>query len=476
MRPSTLRLFALASLAATFTLALAGEARADPPVAFADDCQGDEVDPFLCKTAGIQFEKVDAAPFEFAFDSGWIPQGSDLQVHFWGGLHANTRLALAGSLVTDWPASWEDGHALRLTAPGDVDGGSLSFHYGLDVGAEAKIQISVFGQTYTWQGDVPYVPQIDFQVQGESIFDAWGMEPVSLTSSTEPVTLISVSVGDLVGSSIPGIDGGLKLDVAVDLTATWQCTGLRISDAATGLPVVGGAIVEEDGETFHSFLGGPFVELDVYPEGFVDYEATIHLIPTFFVELLGFDWDIPVVDFPISFPVTETEWTFDPVRVHVPLPDLREPPDVIDFGAVLVGEGNQEEIDLSNLGEAELRVTAVSALPEVFQVIDAGGVFVETGELDGFRLRFAPDEPGPFESTVDLVTNDPDLPIKTVTVRGFGVGDVGSLDPLGGSGGPGIAQGGSCGCRVVDPGDDTAGWVAALALAGALGARRRKRA
>jgi hypothetical protein len=377
--------------------------RPTPPVAYADDCQGEEQDPYLCKTAGIQFEKVDAAPFEFAFDSGWIPQGSDLQVHFWGGLHANTRLALAGALVTDWPASWEDGHALRLTAPGDEDGGSLSFHYGLDVGAEAKIEISVFGQTYTWQGDVPYVPQIDFQVQGESIFDAWGMEPVSLTSSTEPVTLISVSIGDLVGSSIPGIDGGLKLDVAVDLTATWQCTGIRISDAATGLPVVGGAIVEEDGETFHSFLGGPFVELDVHPEELRrlrgDHPPHPHLLRRALGLRLGTSrWSTS----PSASRSPRTEWTFDPVRVHVPLPDLREPPDVIDFGAVLVGEGNQEEIDLANLGEAELRVTAVSALPEVFQVIDArAGCSWRTGELDGFRLRFSPDEPGPFESTVD---------------------------------------------------------------------------
>ena len=64
-------------------------------------------------------------------------KSSPLQVHVWAGLYAHTRVSLTGALDTTWP------EALVLTTPGDPEGGHLSFHYGLDTGAEAKVNISV---------------------------------------------------------------------------------------------------------------------------------------------------------------------------------------------------------------------------------------------------------------------------------------------------------------------------------------------
>ena len=119
-------------------------------------------------------------------------------------------LSLRGALDTAWP------DAFYLTTPGDIDGGTFSYHYGLDVGAQAAIHIEVAGQDYDWVGDIPYVPQIDFQVEADGVFDAWGFAPgVTLSSTTETVTLAQVGIGDIVGGSIPReyikpIDEGIK--------------------------------------------------------------------------------------------------------------------------------------------------------------------------------------------------------------------------------------------------------------------------
>ncbi len=80
------------------------------------------------------------------------PQSSPLQVHIWADIWANTHVALSGDLVSSWP------EALVLEAPGNKEGGDFGFHYGADFGAQGKVSISIAGKTYSWQGDIPYIP------------------------------------------------------------------------------------------------------------------------------------------------------------------------------------------------------------------------------------------------------------------------------------------------------------------------------
>src|SRR5262245_29050412 len=143
----------LASSIATLSLAAAllvpARAEANPPVT-ATPCTGD---PFFCARAGVQFDRVDALPIQWMFDTGRVPQSSPLQVHIWAGVYATTHVSLAGALVTTWP------QALDLETPGDVMGGQFDFHYGAEFGAEGKIKVTIAGVTYSWTGDLPYVPQ-----------------------------------------------------------------------------------------------------------------------------------------------------------------------------------------------------------------------------------------------------------------------------------------------------------------------------
>lgn len=423
---------------------------------------GCAADPDWCKTGPIAFDHSDTLPIEWSFDTGWTPANSPLQVHLWAGVYATTRVSLKGALETSWPA------ALTLRTPGDKDGGLLSYHYGVELGAQAKIHITVAGKDYDWTGDIPYVPQFDFQVEGETIFDAWGWKPgATLSSKTMPQMLVQVGIGDIVGGSIPGIDGGLEVDVAMELQATYQTERLVIT-TPDGKPVLGGDITEADGETSMKYLSGPSVDLDVHPEGTCDYDGVIHLIPAFWVELLGQQWNIPIADIPISFPITQTQWVFDKTRVHVPLPDLVPSKTEIDFGDVEVGQKALVGFSLWNAGEARAKVTMVSSSPDLFPAWDPT-LDIEPGITTDTAVRFIPTKNGGFEATLFVASNDPSDPVQEIVLKGnaFGGPNESAQDS--------ISQDSGCACQLGAESTPRAGALAFATLLGASLLRKRRR-
>lgn len=424
---------------------------------------GCDADPDWCKTAPISFSRKDALPIEWQFDTGWVPANSPLQLHLWAGVYANTFVSLAGALDTSWP------EALVLRTPGRVEGGLLSYHYGVDIGAQAKIHITVAGKDYDWTGDVPYIPQVDFQVQGEQVFDAWAFDPgIKLSSKTMPVTIIQVGVGDIVGGSIPGIDGGIEVDLAMELDATYK-TQRIVMETTDGKPVTGGDITSQDGESSTKYLNGPNVVLDVHPEGTVDYDGVVHLIPAFWVELLGQKWDIPIADIPIPFPITQTKWVFDKQRVHVPLPDVVVSTDEIDFGDVQVGQKATTAFNLWNAGEAKAKVTFVSSSPDLFPAWDVSAD-IDSGITFDSAVRFLPTKNGAFEGTLFVASNDPSDAVQIIKLKGKGFGGSETLPPS-------IEQDSGCACRVANENSSrtTSGAIFLLGVGLALSRLRRVR-
>ncbi|UQA60156.1 MYXO-CTERM sorting domain-containing protein [Polyangium aurulentum] len=444
----TRRLLALGA----FALPLLAGIRAAQADVIAAPC---EKDPHYCAIGPIKFDRSDSLPIEWSFDTGWTPQGSPLQVHLWAGVYATTRVSLDGALETRWP------EALVLRTPGDPEGGLIGYHYGVELGAEAKVHISVAGQDYDWTGDIPYIPQIDFQVKGLQAFDAWGFDPgVTLSSKTAPQTIIQVGIGDIIGKSIPGIDGGLEVDVAMELAATYRTERLVI-ETDEGEPVAGGDITSEDGETSTKYQNGPAVDLAVHPEGVIDYDGVIHLIPAFWVELLGKSWSIPIADIPIGFPITQTKWVFDAQRVHVPLPDVVLDKVEIDFGEVEVGQKKLVNFSAWNAGEALAKLAVVSSNPEVFPAWDPS-LDVDPGITADSAVRFMPRANGPFVATLFVASNDPSDPVQEIVLKGVGFGGPGAFDAD-------ISQDAGCACRTAAP-DPSAPASAppALALFGAV--------
>jgi hypothetical protein len=459
------RLFASSIIAPVFTLSAAlltpALAEAKPPVP-ATPCNAD---PFFCERAAIQFERIDALPIQWKFDTGWVPQNSPLQVHILAGVYANTHVSLAGALLTTWP------QALDLETPGDAMGGDFGFHYGAELSAQGKIEVTIAGQTFKWTGDLPYVPQFDFQVEADKAFDAWAYDPgISLSSKTKPQKIATVSIADVVGGSIPGIDGGFELDVAMELNATYTTQQVVIT-TTDGMVTQGGAITKAGQKSFTPYLSGPSIDLDVHPEGTVDYDGVLHLIPAFYITLLGKSFQIPIADIPIAFPITKTDWIFEPERVHVPLPDLVSPK-TIDLGDVPVGQQAIVPYSLWNAGEAKVFALIASsdpaASPADLKLEIQPGITTDTA------VAFTPTQHGDFSAKLLVTSNDPSEPDRVILLKGYGAGDLPWTVALEDQD---ASQDSSCACRAAGDrgnGDASSGAIATLAL-GALVLRTRRR-
>lgn len=459
---SALALGALLGVTTLTTEARAGETNAAP-------CN---TDPFFCATAGIAFDRVDALPVQWSFDTGWVPQGSPLQVHILAGVYANTHVALAGRLVTTWP------EALTLETPGDAEGSTLAYHYGTDFKAQGMVHITIAGKTYSWAGNIPFVPQVDMQVKGALPFDAWGYAPgATLASATLPQKIASVGIGNIIGGSIPGIDGGFELDAAMEVSATYT-TDRMIIATPDGKPLDAGPITADEGQTRAPYASGPSVDLDVHPEGNVDYDGVLHLIPAFYIRLLGQSYQIPVADIPIPFPITTTKWVFDPTRVHVPLPDLVVKEATLDLGEVPVGEESLASYSMFNAGEARVHALFSSSAPAVFVPNDKVLTLDPDLTVDS-AVRFRPDHAGAFTGTLTVTSNDPDAPVRVLTLKGTGVGPAAPPPTEEPGSSTNLDQDSGCACSAAGSSERNApppALAALAAFAGVLRSRRRRRA
>lgn len=437
-------------------------------------------EPLTCQSAPLSFSREKALPIDGGFDTGFIPQGSPLQVRLFAQLFASTAVELNGALRTSWP------EVLELETPGTPQGGSLGIHYGVEVGAEAKVQVSVLGQNYSWTGPVPFVPQFDWQVEASEAFDPWAFTGFAVNGSTQTETLFQVDVLDFIGINIPGLSGSLDLDVAMDLDARYRTQRILITHV-DGEPVEGGPIEGFGQTSLAQYLGGPSVDLDVTIDGQVRYNGVLHLVPTFSIETIGPDFSIPIVDVPVPFTYTDDHYDFEAVRVHIPLPDIElegedggssggefpvEPSTDLSFGAVEVGATRKLSLTMKNLGEASL-VTSLLTSDAAF-VADALDFEVLPSGETKIEVSFTPPTDGPFDAVLQIASNDPDEPVRTVQLSGEGA----ELD-LGSGAGGGASDDGDleegCGCSVVGAEHRSHGGVALLALGFGLALRRRRR-
>jgi MYXO-CTERM domain-containing protein len=444
-----------------------GDGGLSPAAVIATYCNDPNLD---CTTAPLAYDETISLPVAFDFDTGWVPSGSPLQVRFYVQLPADTEVKLAGSLDTRWPT------AMTLSTPGDPDSGLLSFDYGLNIGAQAKIDVNILGVQINWTGAIPYTPQFDFLMQGEQKFDSWAFAPNSATAqaSTPESTLFHVDLLSLAG--IPSViaSGGVGLDVQGDLSATYTTDRIRIEPAGdTESP-----ILSETGSVQRSFAGGPYVEYDVWPEGTVHYDGTLHLIPTFYFKALGQSQTIPVTNIPIPIALGDQSFVFDPVRVHVPLPDI--PPigvENIDFGRVTVGKSSSAKLTLKNHGEARAR--AVGVIPSQYAStfsMPLQSVVIDPSQQATVQVDFTPPKVGDFQTKLTFVTNDPDTRFQYVTLQGEGVEELVLPHlPTETPSGAASNESAGCGCRLADPAgsDSAAAW--ALLAAAAWVTRRRRR-
>jgi len=233
----------------------------------------------------------------------------------------------------------------------------------------------------------------------------------------------------------------------------------------------GGPITKDGQKSFTPYLSGPSIDLDVHPEGTVDYDGVLHLIPAFYITLLGKNFQIPIADIPIAFPITKTDWIFEPERVHVPLPDLVSPT-TIDLGDVPVGQKAIVPYSLWNAGEAKVYALIASSDPAASPV-DLK-LEIQPGITTDTAVAFIPTKRGDFSAKLLVNSNDPSDPDRFILLKGYGSGDVPWTVALEDAD---ASQDSSCACRAAGARGNagaSSGAIATLAL-GALVRRTRRR-
>ncbi|MCC6649006.1 MAG: hypothetical protein IT374_25995 [Polyangiaceae bacterium] len=472
-----------------------------PDALLAKPC-ADPTEPLKCLIADpIVFDKTVKLPIAFDWDTGWIPGGSPLQVRFYVKLPAFTHVKMQGAFQTTWPSP-----LTLYPQPGRF--GIVNFDYGLEIGAKAKLAVKILGQNIGWEGDIPYVPQVNFHVIGSKTFEPWGWAPGATASGfTAPLTLFQLPITDLI-IPIPGISGGIELNVQGELAVSYTTEKISIKpNAKTPSQGPTPPVTKPDASTVHPWIDGAYAEYLVHPEGAVKYVGTIHLFPAIYVEVLNKKFSIPVgIDFPVSLTLDEQKWVFDDQLVHVPVPNIQPPalPGIVDFGQVPVGDQKTISVKLPNIGEARARMVGTLPAGTAFKLLDSSAEF-DLGASGEIKVRYQPKTQGMTTTTLKLDTNDPDRPVIEVPLVGEGVGgDLPSYQPddagaggtgsvgaggssgagtvPGGAGGPASAptaddemgQAGSCGCRVSPRLGVHGLWLAVAPLAFALRRRRSR--
>ncbi|CAN5465746.1 hypothetical protein BH09MYX1_BH09MYX1_26060 [soil metagenome] len=433
-------------------LALGISATAEADVT-ASRCSATEL---TCERAPLVLTKADKAPYDFDWDTGWIPNGSPLQVHLVARLHSRTQVDMEGTLDTTWP------DALTLSPKGTAAKGKLTIDQGLEVTAEARFQVTIAGKTYGWTGNIPYIPQVDLLAKNAVVFDpwAWKSKPASVTADTPLTKLAKYSFTDSF-INIPGIDGGFELDASASYSAVYDTLRIGIDEGKNGPKDV----VDNSPTTRLLISRAPSIDTSIFVHGELTRQMTMHFVPAFYFSLLNQNFTLPLANIPVALPAGAPQpWDFPTIDVHVPLPQI-DARSTIDAGTIPVNVATGVDVDVFDLGEEALSVSATTPAPMGF--VDTKLLTLDSKKGGPVHVVVTPDKEGPFDIPVFLASNDPVVPVLEVHVKGIAGGSIsgGSVDQTAG-----------CGCETVT--EKSSSSVPLLSLFGTIALvalRRRKR-
>ena len=427
-----------------------------------------------CHDEDVDFAHRDALFDDVMLDTGWQPAGAPVQVRFALFVGGSTEVDLGGTASVFWP------NALSTIVAGRAGAGRLRMNYGIEVIARIRFDVDVAGVRYTWEGDIPIpggIPR-DLRMFDEITFDPFVLpgapvRPVAAYDETEVVTLYELDITDSI-IPIPGIGGGLAVDAYGSLQTAYRTEWIDLSGAVT--PIVG----EGELALIRTAPFGASEDIDILPHGLIDYDGTVTLVPTLFIEVAGSRFDLPLIDIPVDLVDVDANTDFNTETVHVPLPDVVIEPRSIDFG--LVDVRTERTFTIRNEGEAELTVDLDARSPASAFDVDAMSWRVPTRSQVTVVVGYDP-ALGDSSELLRLSTNDPDAPEVTVALRGATpVADAGAPDSgradAGADGGLEPPLDGGCGCRVPSHRPvSRAFWLAPLLGLTLLrrGVRRRRR-
>lgn len=358
-----------------------------------------------CSRAPIAFAYREALPGKFDLDTGWVPDGSPVQVRFHTAFVGHTNLTARGELQGSWP------EPMQLEALGTPGGGTLESDYGVQLLAHVRLHLDTGPQTFDWEGRIPYIPQIDFRATARQTFDPWGFAGVHAHAVTARQRIADVALTDSI-IRIPGISGGLNFDAQAVLDTDWQAS--QISFGLDADPITAAHL-----RTLGVFRGGPWVEFQPVLEGALAYSVELHVFPSLYVSLLGRRWMLMLADIPLRFGPFSHDIRTEPSLARLDLPDIGAETTTLDFGSVTLGESSEQTLYVTNSGPLDGRVlSGEDASPFA---LDVRPSTLTPRSRIGVPVSFRPVTRGPIERTVVLITNDPDTPRLRIRVLGSGV-------------------------------------------------------
>ncbi len=384
-----------------------------------------------------------------AYDSGWQPAGSPIQVAVRVNAEGGAAVEMQGTSHLTWPQAVTHGQTTW------TDAGFFTLDAALV--AEFDVQFDVGGVVWS---DTLASESVSFY--GEEVFTPF------LLPNGDP-TIVEV---DASGPDTTLIDLGYNVFTGVELTFR---TDMRTEVVAS---LEGEKItVESTSESFELLEAGESVVFSPPAEGSLNllstyqghYEALLDLVFTpvvgVCVDIIGC-FDLAAFDIPVPLAEGDEIRDFEPLDIEHPVPHMGVDDSPYDFG----------EVDLGDIATLELPISNVGSLD-----VYGGAGFVGTGdfslfpediragqdEVDGIVVTFAPQVVGLQEVTLVLVTNDPYLANLEIPLVGTGVEPEVATDP----GVTVVSTENTCGCTA-QPRPAQLGWLV-VALGGVFLRRRR---
>jgi hypothetical protein len=263
----------------------------------------------LSATTPVSFSHSDQ-PFKgVSLDTGWVPSGSAVQIRFATSITGTTEAVLPGKATLR-----KSGGELGLTYAGDPSAGKVKMDIGFAISAKLKIDVSGF----TWEGNLPLVPQFDLRFLDEELLTAFVLagaspRPVHLEDTRPKQQLFQVPIPGLSISWGPITLGGVVL-VKAGGTLMGDFTGVEIATTLDG----GGPLLVHTSEgqvaTTPDRGKNPEHASALY-KAVMHYSGTITLYPTITVTAALAKWEVAEFAIPIdisTFGPVDHSWSFAP--------------------------------------------------------------------------------------------------------------------------------------------------------------------
>jgi len=268
-----------------------------------------------------------------AFDTGWIPGGSPVQMRFFVDAANSITIDLPGEAYYDWATE-------ELRFEGDELGGWFEYDVGLEIEASVKVDASGI----QWQSDIlgPY----DWGVEVGTAFT-----PYLLPGNPDRPAQVSDKSGALDLVSIPltpdllVIKGTLDIALFVDIEASLRCNRIEVLGPDGQL-----AVFANEGESLWLDPGDGPEDLVLAATAYCQLvtEPTLIIYPHLVMTVLFTDYDIAGIEIPVALPVVDDEIAFDTIGLIFPRWDAE--PDPGDTGGES-GDGGDEVGDEGETGE-----------------------------------------------------------------------------------------------------------------------------